>query len=236
MFEYLMPLLLTRSYDGTLLDLAARNAVRLQISYGKARGVAWGISESAFALVDRQGHYQYKAFGTPGLGLKRGLGDDLVIAPYATMLALMVDPEPSLKNLRRLRGEGLEGRYGMYEAVDYTTKPYGTPEQAETPPDDQRSHVVTAFLAHHQGMSLLALDNVLLEGAMQRRFHADPRVQATEVLLQERLARNVSIMRPRPIEARPAVSPAIPSSVRRFRTPHTPYPQAQFLSTATRSS
>ena len=229
-FEYLMPLLLTRSYDGTLLDQSCRNAVRMQIRYARIRGVPWGISESAFALVDRQGHYQYKAFGIPGLGLKRGLGDDLVISPYSTVLALQVEPEPSLKNLRRLRKEGLEGRYGMYEAIDYSPKTYGAGEVEPPSPDERKGVIVTAFLAHHHGMSLLALDNVLLNGAMQRRFHADPRVQATEVLLQERLTRSVSIMRPRPIEARPTTSPAIPSSVRRFRTPHTPYPQAHFLS------
>src|SRR6185369_1032531 len=118
LFEYLMPLLLMRSYPDTLLDESCRLAVRRQRDYAKDRRVPWGISESAYNLVDRHNNYQYKAFGVPGLGLKRGLADDLVVAPYATALAAMVSPAPAARNFRRLAAAGLEGDYGYYEAVD----------------------------------------------------------------------------------------------------------------------
>ena len=120
LFEYLMPLLFMKSYPATLLDQTCRMAVRRQIEYATERRVPWGISESAYNLVDRHDTYQYKAFGVPGLGLKRGLGDELVVAPYATALAAMLDPKAAVRNLRRLAAEGLEGAYGFYEAIDYT--------------------------------------------------------------------------------------------------------------------
>ena len=120
LFEYLMPQLVLKSYPETLLDQSCRSAVRRQVEYGRQRGVPWGISESGFNAVDRHGNYQYKAFGVPGLGLKRGLGDELVVAPYATALAAMVDPTRSAQNFRRLAREGAEGPYGFYEAIDYT--------------------------------------------------------------------------------------------------------------------
>ncbi|MDI6771404.1 MAG: glucoamylase family protein [bacterium] len=231
MFEYLMPLLLTKTYQGTLLDQTCSNAVRLQIEYARTRGVPWGISESAFNFLDHRGHYQYKAFGVPGLGLKRGLADDLVISPYATLLAALVDPEQAVGNMRRLSREGLEGRYGYYESIDYTTP---GPSEAIGQGERGRGHapgvVVKAFLAHHQGMSLVALDNVLRHSIMQERFHADPRVQATELLLQERLARRYAITRARPAEATSGAPAAVGNTVRRFRSPHTPFPAAHFLS------
>ncbi len=231
MFEYLMPLLLTKRYPGTLLDQSAHNAVRFQIAYAKTRGVPWGISESAFNFVDRRGHYQYKAFGVPGLGLKRGLGDDLVISPYATLLATLVDPKEAVHNMRRLSREGLEARFGYYEAIDYAQpRRDETDGQAEEKRDDGQGVVVKAFLAHHQGISLVALDNALHDSVMPKRFHADPRVQATELLLQERVIRDVSIAPPRPAESTPVTPPAVAGAVRRFRTPHTLYPQAHFLS------
>ena len=120
LFEYLMPLLVMRTYPNTLLDESCRLVVRRQMDYAAARGVPWGISESAYNLVDRHGNYQYKAFGIPGLGLKRGLGDELVVAPYATALAVMIDPAASTANLRRLAATGLEGEYGFFDAIDYT--------------------------------------------------------------------------------------------------------------------
>ena len=120
LFEYLMPMLVMKSYAGTLLDQSGQMAVRRQVGYGGERGVPWGISESGFNIVDRHGNYQYKAFGVPGLGLKRGLGDELVVAPYATALAAMVDPARAAQNFRRLAREGVEGAYGFYEAIDYT--------------------------------------------------------------------------------------------------------------------
>ena len=176
MFEYLMPLLLTRSYRHTLLDEACRDAVGLQIDYGQQQGVPWGMSESAFAAVDANQVYQYQAFGVPGLGLQRGLADDLVVAPYASVLALMVDPEAGLANLKRLGQLGLGGTYGYFEAIDYTRR-----RQAK----GGYGVVVHNYMVHHQGMTLLALDNVLHANVMPSRFHADLRVQAVEPLLFE---------------------------------------------------
>ncbi|HEX2798632.1 MAG TPA: glucoamylase family protein, partial [Thermoanaerobaculia bacterium] len=192
MFEYLMPLLLMRTYPGTLLDQTCRMAVRRQRQYAHDRGVPWGISESAFNLVDRLGNYQYKAFGVPGLGLKRGLADELVVAPYATALAALVDPVVAARNLRRLANEGAEGSLGYYDAVDYTPR---KPDDGGASPTEPRGAgvnagvVVKTYLALHQGMTLVAVANVLLGDIMVDRFHADPRIQATELLLQERLPR-----------------------------------------------
>ncbi|HMA43957.1 MAG TPA: glucoamylase family protein, partial [Gemmatimonadales bacterium] len=231
LFEYLMPLLVMKSYPGTLLDQSCRMAVRRQIEYGKQQGVPWGISESAFNVVDHHGTYQYKAFGVPGLGLKRGLGDELVVAPYATALAAMVDPERAAQNFRRLAREGLEGPYGFYEAIDYTHRKADEGEDASEPrPHSSRGTVVRVFMAHHQGMSLVALANALLDSPMVQRLHADPRVQATALLLQERVPRHTPITRPRPAEETRAAAPAAAEAVRRFRSPHTRYPHAQFLS------
>ena len=171
---------------------------------GGRRGVPWGISESGFNAVDRHGNYQYKAFGVPGLGLKRGLGDDLVVAPYATALAAMIDPTRAAQNFRRLAREGAEGPYGFYEAVDYTHRGAAVSDEAaltrlrNTGP---QGTVVRSFLAHHQGMTLVSLANTLLDDVMVRRFHADPRVQATTLLLQERVPRHAPITQPRPAEA-----------------------------------
>ena len=178
MFEYLMPLLVTRDYAETLLDQSYKAVVARQIAYGREHGVPWGVSESAYNARDLQFNYQYGPFGVPGLGLKRGLSEDLVIAPYATVLAAMVAPRVALQNMQRLAQIGALARYGFYEAIDYT------PERV---PKNQKHVVIHSFMAHHQGMSLVALDNVLHEDVMQRRFHADPLIQATELLLQERI-------------------------------------------------
>jgi cyclic beta-1,2-glucan synthetase len=225
MFEYLTPLLLTRSYPGTLLHETCRMVVRRQKSYAKERGVAWGMSESAYALVDRQGNYQYKAFGVPGLGLKRGLGDELVIAPYATALAAVVDPAAAVANLKRLAREGGKGRWGFWESIDHTVR---RPAEEETD-EGSPAVVVKAHFAHHQGMTLVAIANALLDGVMVERFHADPRVKATELLLQERVPREAPIIDPRPAEETHAAA-AVPAGLpRRLRSPHTPFPRAQFL-------
>src|SRR5258707_503430 len=231
MFEYLIPLLLMRSYPGTLLDASCRMAVKKQIAYGRERGVPWGISESAYNLTDRHANYQYKAFGVPGLGFKRGLGNDLVIAPYATALAALVDPQAAAKNLGRLAREGAEGAYGYYEAIDYTPRGrYDAASAAEAPSQEERSAPVKAYLAHHQGMTMVALANALLGDIMVARFHADPRVQATELLLQERIPRSAPIMQPLPAEETGEV-PAVAGAVARvLRSPHTPFPRAAFLS------
>ena len=231
LFEYLMPLLVMRSYPGTLLDQSCRMAVRRQVEYGKQQGVPWGISESAFNVVDRHGTYQYKAFGVPGLGLKRGLGDELVVAPYATALAALVDPERAAHNFRRLARDGLDGGYGFYEAIDYTHRnPVEGEVVLEPRPHGTTGVVVRAFLAHHQGMSLVALANAVLGDPMVQRLHADPRVKATALLLQERAPRHAFITQPRPAEATRVTAPVSAAAVRRFRSPHTRFPHAQFLS------
>jgi cyclic beta-1,2-glucan synthetase len=230
LFEYLMPLLVMRSYPDTLLDQTCRMVVRRQIAYGIERGVPWGMSESAYNVVDLHDTYQYKAFGVPGLGLKRGLGDELVVAPYATALASMLEPAKAARNFRRLSGAGLDGPCGYYESIDYThgriDEVAGTAKQALA----SRGVVVRAFLAHHQGMTLVALSNALLGGLMVARFHADPRVQATELLLQERVPRQAPIAQPRPVEESPLAAPVAARVVRRFRSAHTRFPHAQFLS------
>jgi cyclic beta-1,2-glucan synthetase len=227
LFEYLMPLLVMRSYPDTLLDQTCQMAVRRQVRYAAERGVPWGISESGYNVVDRHDNYQYKAFGVPGLGLKRGLGDDLVVAPYATGLAAMVDPTRAARNFRRLAKEGLEGTFGYYEAIDYTRVEEGEETRPRT---DARGTVVRSYLAHHQGMTLVSLANALLGDPMVGRFHADPRVKATELLLHERVPRQSPIMQPRPVEETRTSAAAPVSVARRFRSPHTLFPQAQFLS------
>ncbi|HYE88203.1 MAG TPA: glucoamylase family protein [Vicinamibacterales bacterium] len=222
MFEYLMPLLFMRSYPDTLLDESCRMAVRRQIDYGASRGTPWGISESAYTAVDRAGNYQYKAFGVPGLGLKRGLGDELVVAPYAAALAVMIDPSRSAKNLRRLASEGMFSPYGFYESVDYTDRAGGRISPEGTP--------VTACFAHHAGMSLLAIANAITGDAMIRRFHADPRIQATELLLQERVPRRQPVTVPRPLDATFVSPQGVGVPLRRYRTAQTVMPHTQFLS------
>jgi cyclic beta-1,2-glucan synthetase len=192
MFEYLMPLLIMPSYKDTLLDRTYQAVVRRQMDYGRQRGVPWGMSESGYHTIDQHKNYQYHAFGVPGLGLKRGLAEDLVVAPYASVLALMVAPEASCQNLERLTAEGQQGPYGMYEAVDYTP--------SRLPPGAS-SATVRQFMAHHQGMSLLSLAYVLLDKPMQRRFLADPMLRAAELLLQERVPKAVAPVYPHASEA-----------------------------------
>jgi cyclic beta-1,2-glucan synthetase len=230
LFEYLMPSLVLRSYPDTLLDETCRRAVRRQRDYAAERGVAWGISESGYALVDHLGNYQYKAFGVPGLGMKRGLADELVVAPYASALAALVHPTAAAANLRRLAREGLLAELGFYEAIDFTRR---HPEEAEAAPRwpaSTRGEIVRQQLAHHQGMTLAALAGALTGQPMVARFHADPRVQATELLLQERVPRQAALLRPRPDEELPVSAPPPPAAVRRFRSPHSAFPHAQFLS------
>jgi cyclic beta-1,2-glucan glucanotransferase len=232
LFEYLMPLLVMRTYPNTLLDESCRLVVRRQIDYAAARGVPWGISESAYNLVDRHGTYQYKAFGIPGLGLKRGLGDELVVAPYATALAAVFEPGASTANLRRLSTAGLEGEYGFFDAIDYTHRgPDGLADSESAGPEEATTGVVVpAYMAHHAGMTLVALTNALLGNRMVERFHAEPRVQATELLLQERVLRDVATIEPRPLDEMSAAAPAASMPPRRYRSAHTMVPHTQFLS------
>jgi cyclic beta-1,2-glucan synthetase len=227
MFEYLMPQLLMRNFAGTLLDQSCRAAVRRQIDYGRQRDVPWGVSESAYAFTDREGNYQYRAFGVPGLGLKRGLATDLVVAPYATALASLVSPAAAAENFERLVRVGLEGRFGFYEALDYNPRSRDVDAVSDAP---TRPVVVRAYFAHHQGMSLVALTNVLCHDAFVRRFHADPRVQATELLLQERVPREAILSEPRPAESATA-PPSLPVfASRRYLSPHTTSAHTHFLS------
>lgn len=183
MFEYLMPMLVMPSYEGTLLDQTCQAAVTRQIEHASQLGTPWGVSESGYNTVDAHLNYQYRAFGVPGLGLKRGLGEDNVVAPYASALALMVAPAAACHNLRRLARQGVAGRFGLYEAVDYTP--------ARLPPGTDAA-VVRSFMAHHQGMSLLALTSLLLGQPMQRRFAAEPAFQACALLLQERVPKRAT--------------------------------------------
>jgi cyclic beta-1,2-glucan synthetase len=227
MFEYLMPQLLMRSFPGTLLDQSCRASVRRQIEYGRERDVPWGISESAYAFTDRAGNYQYRAFGVPGLGLKRGLSTDLVVAPYATALASLVTPAAAAENLERLAAVGLDGRFGFYESIDYNPRS----REIDAPLDGiPRPAVVLAYFAHHQGMSLVALANVVCNDLFVARFHADPRVQATELLLQEHVPREAILSEPRPAESTTA-APTLPVfASRRFLSPHTTSVHTHFLS------
>ncbi|WP_426687677.1 GH36-type glycosyl hydrolase domain-containing protein [Rhodanobacter ginsengiterrae] len=183
MFEYLMPTLVMPGFEGTLLDQTCRAAVARQIEYGNQLGIPWGVSESGYNTLDAHFTYQYRAFGVPGLGLKRGLGDDVVIAPYASALAMMVAPAAATRNLQRLADAGARSRYGLYEAIDYT------PARL---PVGQDAAIVRQFMAHHQGMTLLALDYALLDRPMQRRFESHPQFQASSLLLQERVPKTAA--------------------------------------------
>ena len=222
MFEYLMPQLVMPSYEGTLLDETAKASVERQIEYGRQRDVPWGISECGYNTVDARMNYQYRAFGVPGLGLQRGLAQDLVIAPYASMLALMVAPEAACENLQRLTDAGFAGQFGLYEAIDYTP--------ARLPPG-QRCALIRSFMAHHQGMGLLSLDYLLHDQPMQKRFVADPEIQATLLLLQERVPRT-GVFHPHAGEVAGAAAASTVSEMRLriFRSPMAARPAVQILS------
>jgi cyclic beta-1,2-glucan glucanotransferase len=223
MFEYLMPSLVIAAPAGSLLDETNRIVVRRQVEYGRTRGLPWGVSESAYNARDQAFTYQYESFGVPGLGLKRGLGDEAVVAPYATALAAMIAPQAAVQNFARLAEAGGRGRYGWYEALDYT------PARL---PEGETVAVVRSFMAHHQGMTLIALANTLHQDAMRTRFHAEPMVRATELLLQERMTREVDAARPRRDEAHAAgqVRELVPPIPRRFQSPHQPIARTQLLS------
>lgn len=189
MFEYLMPHLFVRNAPNTLLTQSCRSAVNLQIAHGKQHGVPWGISESGYYHFDDHLNYQYRAFGVPALAYKRGLEEELVIAPYASLLALSFSPQEVFANIQDLRSLGALGRYGLYEAIDFTTSRL---------PKGQDFGVVRSYLAHHQGMILLSLTNYLLDNIMQNRFHADTSVESVELLTQEKVSESAPIEYPRP--------------------------------------
>ena len=199
MFEYLMPVLVVREPEGSLLAQTDRLVVARQQAYGRERGVPWGISESAFNARDLEFTYQYSNFGVPGLGLKRGLASNLVIAPYATGLAAMLDPPGACENFARLADLGAVGRYGFYEALDFT--------KARVP-DGARVAIVRNFMAHHQGMTIVAIANVLQDGRMRARFHREPMIRAVDLLLHERMPRDVAVAHPRAEEVKLAAGGA----------------------------
>jgi cyclic beta-1,2-glucan synthetase len=223
MFEYLMPRLLLKCLPGTLLNQAQRAAVARQIEYGHEQGLPWGVSESGFAARYVDGDYQYQSFGVPGLGLKRGLELDSVVAPYASLLAAQIAPRETLENLRRLRAEGAEGLYGFYEAIDYTK---------DRVPKGSHAVLVESYMAHHQGMGLIALVNAIAGEPMPRRFHAEPMVRAVELLLQERVPRDAPVVAAgeSSAAAQKTAREESPLLRRRINSPVTPAPRTHLLS------
>ncbi|HXN65598.1 MAG TPA: glucoamylase family protein, partial [Candidatus Acidoferrales bacterium] len=223
MFEYLMPALVMHNPANSLLRQTCELSVRRQIEYGDERGVPWGVSESAYNERDLHLTYQYSGFGVPGLGLKRGLADDLVIAPYATALAAMFEPASATRNLRRIVAAGGRGAYGFYESLDYT--------RARVPEGEDHA-IVRAYFAHHQGMSIVAFANAVMGGAMRARFHAEPIVKATELLLQERPPREIRAAQPNEEEVASAVHvrELTPPVTRQFSSPHDSPPRTHLLS------
>ncbi|TKI08360.1 glycosyl transferase [Martelella alba] len=199
MFEYLMPSLVMRAATGSLLEQTCRVAVARQQAYGRALHLPWGVSESAYNARDMDFTYQYSNFGVPGLGLQRGLAQNRVVAPYATGLASMVEGPGAWENFRRLAEWGARGEYGYYEALDFT------PARL---PENHTVAVIRSYMAHHQGMTLVALNNALLRGNMRERFHREPMIQASELLLQERVPREVALAKPYAEEVKRAVFPA----------------------------
>ncbi len=186
MFEYLMPLLFLRNYPGTLLAQTAEAALERQIAYGEEKRVPWGVSESGYYRFDANQAYQYRAFGVPGLGYKRGLGEDLVITPYASLLALPLKPQAVLQNIERLEKLGMLGIFGFYEAIDFTPSRTGL---------DRQPAIVRSYMAHHQGMIFLSIGNFITGDRMVQRFHASPRIQSVDLLLQEQIPQDVPIER-----------------------------------------
>ncbi len=222
MFEYLMPLLLMPNYENTLLDRTYRNVVTRQIEYGRQRNVPWGISESGYNIIDAGQNYQYRAFGVPGLGFKRGLCNDLVIAPYAAVMGLMVYPSLTCINLKEMESLGYCGAYGFYEAIDFTP--------SRIPPG--HNHVIVkSFMVHHQGMALLSLAYTLLDRPMQRRFESDPSLEATLMLLQERMPR-ITPFYPHTgdVQGVHKKNGDAESLIRNLQTANTPRPEVHLLS------
>jgi len=220
MFEYLMPLLVMPTYENTLLDQTCKAAVEWQIKYGKKTGRPWGISESGYNMINASANYQYRAFGAPGLGLKRGLEIDSVIAPYASAMALMVAPEQACENLELLQKKGIEGKYGFYEAIDYTP--------SRLPPG-QTQAVVFSYMAHHHGMSLLSISYLLHDQPMQKLFESEPQFKATLLLLQERIPKSTSFFA-HTTDIADINYTVSGQEIRIYNTPKTSIPEVQLLS------
>lgn len=222
MFEYLMPSLIMFTPRHSMLGYTCRLAVKHQIDYGREHQLPWGISESAYNVRNRALTYQYSGFGTPGLGLKRGLTQYMVVAPYATLLAVMYDATAAVANLKHLQRAGAHGVFGFYDAIDYTPKHL---------PEDQESAPVRAYMAHHQGMSLIAIANALFAGVMHQRFHQQPLIRAADLLLQEPQPREAGIVRSDPDSIDVAQArKTVPSTSRRFNTAKQHVPSTLLLS------
>ncbi len=222
MFEYLMPPLLLRRHAGSLLDQSNCAAVAHQIAYARRKGVPWGISESGYYRFDAGMHYQYRGFGVPGLGLKRGLSEDTVIAPYASLLALSLRPQAVMDNIAKLAKLQMLGRYGFYEAIDYTRSRLSS---------GQEKAIVRSYMVHHQGMALLSLTNYLQGDVMVRRFNADSRVQSVQLLLHEKSPQRVPIEHPHPQDVHPARSLQPRAAITPWHAlPDSPMPQVHTLS------
>ncbi len=226
MFEYLMPWLFMRTYRNTIWESTYRAVVERQIQYAHQRGVPFGISESGYYAFDFQMNYQYRAFGVPGLGFKRGLEQDLVVAPYATILALPFARRQGLADLGKLEELGARGKYGFYEAIDFTSQRL---------PKEKTCMVIRSFMAHHQGMSLLTLANLLAPKKIYEHFHSDKRVRAAELLLQERIPARPKIIK-HPAMSRvhvPDTRPAVTGALREYLNVDTPAPEVCVLSNGT---
>ena len=223
MFEYLMPSLVMQAPVGSLLEQSQRRAVERQQAYGRSLDLPWGVSESAYAARDQDLTYQYAAFGVPELGLKRGLAESLVVAPYATGLAAMVDPSAARRNYERLEALGALGRYGYVDALDFT---------AARVPTSEAFVLVRTYMAHHQGMTVVAIANALDEGRMRERFHREPIIQATELLLEERIPHDVVAASPRAdrVLASPSEARALTSTARRLTPALADAPTTHLLS------
>jgi cellobiose phosphorylase len=226
MFEYLMPWLFMRTYRNTVWDSTYRAVVKRQVEYAHQRGVPFGISESGYYAFDYRMNYQYRAFGVPGLGFKRGLEQDLVVAPYATILALPFAKRQVLDDLRKMQELGARGKYGFYEAIDFTSQRL---------PKNETGMVIRSFMSHHQGMSLLALSNLLAPKKIYQRFHRDKRVQAAELLLQERIPARPNIIKHPAMACRrmPDSRPAAAGAMREYPSADTPAPEVCVLSNGT---
>ncbi len=221
MFEYLMPTLFLGEQEDSLLGRSNRAAVEKQIEYGRKKGTPWGISESAYYRFDANMNYQYRAFGTPGLGFKRGLKDDLVIAPYASLLALSLRPQAVMENAEALMKLGMLGDYGFYESVDYTSSRL---------PLGQTHAIIRSFYSHHQGMIFLSLTNYLLDDIIVRRLRDNSLIQSVEMLLHEQIPQRAPVEELRDEEM--AVGREARSKISAtpwFAPVHAPFPQVHYL-------
>lgn len=183
-FEYLMPNIIMKNYEDSLIDESCKFAIMSSKIYGEKLQIPWGISESAFNLKDLYGNYQYKAFGIPWLGVKRGLADEVVVSPYASVLAITEDVKSVVKNIKDIKELGGTGKYGLYEAIDFT------PERLQL---QEKYEVVKAYMAHHQALILLSINNLLNNNILKDRFFKNPEIEAIDILLQEKMPRNIVI-------------------------------------------